>query len=189
MICTNVDKCSAKIFFAVSMGYSACLFQVLIETFSRKLTNLLWSAMASFGPQSDFPKTFCSIFFSLVNGCLIQNALCSDVICSRIAIDGQPLKESLAVSICNKILFFSLSLLFGYFLYEWFKRNHVIWHFWTMYFWSSSGVYLHVFCFQLQIIGFQYQQFFLVLGWYFNLESAVNLDCIFSFSSCVIRRA
>ena len=133
MICTNVDKCSAKIFFAVSMGYSACLFQVLIETFSRKLTNLLWSAMASFGPQSDFPKTFCSIFFSLV--------------------------------------------------------NHVIWHFWTMYFWSSSGVYLHVFCFQLQIIGFQYQQFFLVLGWYFNLESAVNWDCIFSFSSCVIRRA
>ena len=108
MICTNVDKCSAKIFFAVSMGYSACLFQVLIETFSRKLTNLLWSAMASFGPQSDFPKTFCSIFFSLVNGCLIQNALCSDVICSRIAIDGQPLKESLAVSICNKILFFSV---------------------------------------------------------------------------------
>ena len=63
--------------------------------------------MAIFGPQLGFPKIVCSISFSFINGCLIENALCSDVICSRIAIAGDPPDGSLAVSAYNKILFFS----------------------------------------------------------------------------------
>ena len=61
----------------------------------------------SFSPQLGFPKIFCSISFNFINGCLIENALCSDVICSRIAIDGDPPYGSLAVNAHNKILFFS----------------------------------------------------------------------------------
>ena len=62
--------------------------------------------MASFDPQLGFPKNFYSISFSFINDCVIENALCSDVICSRIAIGGDPPDGSLAVSAFNKILFF-----------------------------------------------------------------------------------
>ena len=63
--------------------------------------------MTSFGPQLGFPKFFCSISFSFINGCLLENALCSDVICSRSAIGGDPPNRSLAVRAYNKIAFFS----------------------------------------------------------------------------------
>ena len=53
-----------------------------------------------------FPKLFCFISFSLINGYLMENALCSDVICSEIAISGDPPDGSLAISAYNKILFF-----------------------------------------------------------------------------------
>ena len=42
-----------------------------------------------------------------MNGYLIENALCSDVICSRIAIGEDPPEGALAVSPYKKIIFFS----------------------------------------------------------------------------------
>ena len=68
--------------------------------------------MTSFAPQVGFPKDFCSISFSLMNGCLIENALCSDVICSRIAIGRDPRDGTIPVSAYNKILFFSTFFIF-----------------------------------------------------------------------------
>ena len=44
---------------------------------------------------------------SSMAACLIENALCSNVICSRIAKGGDPPDGSLAISAYNKILFFS----------------------------------------------------------------------------------
>ena len=70
------------------------------------IIDLLWSTVTSVGPQLGFRKIFCSISFSLISGCLIENALCSDVICSRIAIGGEPTEGSLTVSAWNRILFF-----------------------------------------------------------------------------------
>ena len=69
--------------------------------------------MTSFAPQLGFPKVCCSISFSLVNGCLIENALCSDIICSRIAIGRDPRDGTFPVSAYNKIIFFSTFLFFN----------------------------------------------------------------------------
>ena len=67
--------------------------------------------MTSFGAQLGFSKSFCSISFSLINGCLIESALCLDVLCSRFTIGRDLLSVtiggSLAVSAYNKILVFS----------------------------------------------------------------------------------
>ena len=62
--------------------------------------------MAIFGPKLGFPKNFCSISFSFINDCVIENPLWSDIICSRIVIGGDPPAGSLAVSAFHKILFF-----------------------------------------------------------------------------------
>ena len=66
--------------------------------------------MTSFGPQLGFSKIFCSICFSFINSCVIENILCSDVICSRITMSGDPPDGSLAVGAYKKILFFSTFL-------------------------------------------------------------------------------
>ena len=62
----------------------------------------------SSGPQLGSLKNFFSISFSLINGYLIGNALCSDVLCSKIKTGGDPPDGSLAVSAYNKMLFFPL---------------------------------------------------------------------------------
>ena len=54
-----------------------------------------------------FSKNFCTISFSLINDCVIENALCSDVMCSGIAIGGDPPDGILSVCAFNKIIFFS----------------------------------------------------------------------------------
>ena len=61
-----------------------------------------------FGPQLGFPKMLCSISFSFINGCPIENALCSDVISSRIEIGADLPDGNLAISAFSKILFFHL---------------------------------------------------------------------------------
>ena len=70
--------------------------------------------MTSFASQLGFPKDFCSISFSLINGCLIENALPSDIICSRIAKGQDPRDETISVSAYNKILFFPPFLFFNH---------------------------------------------------------------------------
>ena len=54
--------------------------------------------MICFALQLGFAEIFGSISFSFMNGYLIENALCSDVICSRIAIGEDPPEGALAVS-------------------------------------------------------------------------------------------
>ena len=110
MICTNMNKPSAKIiFFAASMYYSERLIQELKERLSKNLMKYSvnnWFAVVdddNFVPQLGFPKDFWSISFSL-----IENALCSDIICSRIAIGRDPPDGTIPVSAYNKILFFHL---------------------------------------------------------------------------------
>ena len=113
MICTNMNKRSIKvIYFAISMDYSVYPVQVLIERFSRKLINQCFAIVDNdkFWSTIRFSKNFCSICFSFINGCVIENILCSDVICSRIAISGDPPDGSLAVGAYKKILFFSTFL-------------------------------------------------------------------------------
>ena len=114
MICLNMNKRSTKIIcFAISMDYYVCPVQVLVERFTRKFMkhgfNHCYAVVndGKFWSTLVFSKFFCSTFFSIINGCLIENALCSDVICSAIAIGGGPPDGSLAVSAYNKILFFS----------------------------------------------------------------------------------
>ena len=63
--------------------------------------------MICFALQLGFAKIFGSISFSFMNGYLIENALCSDVICSRIAIGEDPPEGALAVSPYKKTIFFS----------------------------------------------------------------------------------
>ena len=63
--------------------------------------------MICFALQLGFAEIFGSISFSFMNGYLIENALCSDVICSRIAIGEDPPEGALAVSPYKKIIFFS----------------------------------------------------------------------------------
>lgn len=140
----------------------------MVEPFSRKLTNYGFNHSFALVDDDKFWSTirisenFLLHLFQLhqwlpdrkriMLGCyLFKN-------CNR----WRTIKRKSVVSKYNKILFFSASLLFGYFVHKWFKRNHVIWHFLTMYFGSFYMIYLQVFCFQLRIIGFQYQQFFLV---------------------------
>ena len=70
--------------------------------------------MTSFAPQLGFPKDFCSISFSLINGCLIENALCSDIVRSKIAIGRDPRDRTIPVSAYNKIIFFPPFLFFNH---------------------------------------------------------------------------
>ena len=62
--------------------------------------------MTSFAQQLDFLKDFCLISFSLINGCVIENALCSDIICSRTALRRDPRDGTIPLSTYNKIFFF-----------------------------------------------------------------------------------
>ena len=69
--------------------------------------------MTSFCPELGFPKFFYAISLSLIIDCLIENALCSDIICSRIAIGRDQSDGGLADSAYNKVLFFSAFLFFN----------------------------------------------------------------------------
>ena len=108
-----MNKRSTKVTcFTISMDCYVCPVQILIERFSRTLIKYGFNIcfcivdMTSFGPQLGFPNIICFISFSFINGCLIENALYSDVICLRIVIGGDPPNGSRAVSACYKILFF-----------------------------------------------------------------------------------
>ena len=100
------------------MDYSVCPVQVLIETFTRKRLKYGFNHCftivddGKFWSTLGFRKTFCSISFSFINDCLIENALCLDIIYSRIATVRDPPDGSLAVSAYKKnILFLSFSFL------------------------------------------------------------------------------
>ena len=114
MVCTNMNKRSTKVIcFAISMDYFACPVQVLVERFFRKLMKCGFNQCLvivdgdKFWSTIRFSENFCSISFSFINGSLIENSLCSDVKCSRIALGVDPSDGSLAVSAYNKIPFVS----------------------------------------------------------------------------------
>ena len=118
MICTNMNKPSAKtIVFAAFMYFSERLVQELKKRLSKNLVKYNfnnWFAVVNNDKFLGFPKKFCSISFSLMNGCLIENASCSDIICSRIVIGRFPWDRTIHVTACNKILFFPPFLFFNY---------------------------------------------------------------------------
>ena len=118
MIFININKrCTKVICFAISMDYSVCPVQVLIEWLTIKLTQYGFNHCfaivdeGKFWSILGFPKMFCSISFSFINGCVIKKALCSDGLCSKIVIGGDPTGGSLVVSAYNKIIFSSFSFL------------------------------------------------------------------------------